>query len=62
MGELPPAPGAIPCEFKGEDGSRQRAAPAVKSTSAALDRARKGEDGAMEEEVREIAIQLPNLL
>ena len=29
---------------------------------AALDRARKGEDRAMEEEVREIAIQLPNLL
>ena len=29
---------------------------------AALDRARKGEDGAMEEEVRGIAIQLPNLL
>jgi hypothetical protein len=40
MGELPPAPGAILCEFRGEDGSRQRAAPAVKSTSAALDRTR----------------------
>jgi hypothetical protein len=41
MSTLPPAPGAIPCELKDDDGLRQRAETAVKSVkSAALDRAR----------------------